>query len=100
MNERRKKEMELAQRKEAAAKALLEREKKKAEQGRAEVEHLQTQIQALTKENEELRETNSALSRLVQEKANSTNNTAHVLFPAFSSLSLLLLLLDSLCVCL
>ena len=53
--ERQKREMELAQRKEAAAKALLEREKKKAEQDKAEIERLRAQLEAVTRENEELR---------------------------------------------
>ena len=56
--------MELAQRKEAAAKALLEREKKKAEQDKAEIERLKAELAAVTRENQELRQArDQALSK-------------------------------------
>lgn len=62
--ERRKREMELAQRKEAAAKALLEREKKKAEQDKVEIERLKAELAAVTRENQELRQArDQALSK-------------------------------------
>ncbi len=65
MEERRKKELELIERKEAAARMLLDREKQKSEQDKQELASLRAQIQALQSENNELKQTNSNLqSRL------------------------------------
>lgn len=68
MVERRAREVELFQRKEAAAKALLERERKKSEHDRAEIERLTAQQQILVEQHNELK---SAYETLQQASAGS-----------------------------